>query len=133
MALKAAVDDTTSANGTARREVEVPAGDSLETLDKALLGAGFTYQAKWSRERTEYTFKGTTVTIDKNAGYGYLSEFEAIETDPTKLDDAKAKLRALIAELGIEELDAARLERMFAYYNTHWPEYYGTEKVFNIS
>jgi hypothetical protein len=37
-----------------------------------------------------------------------------------------------MAELGIEELDAARLERMFAYYNAHWPEYYGTEKVFDI-
>jgi adenylate cyclase class IV len=133
LVLKAAVDDTTSANGTARREVEVPAGDSLEALDKALLDAGFTYQAKWSRERNTYICKGITVTIDRNAGYGYLAEFEAIETDPAKLDGAKAKLRALIAELGAEELDAARLERMFAYYNTHWPEYYGTEKVFNIA
>jgi adenylate cyclase class IV len=132
LVLKAAVDDTTSANGTARREVEVPVGVPLDTLDTALLDAGFTYQAKWSRERNEYTFKGINVTIDKNAGYGYLAEFEAIETDPGKLDEAKAKLRALIAELGVQELDAARLERMFAFYNTHWQEYYGTEKVFNI-
>ena len=133
LVLKAAVDDTTSANGTARREVEVPAGNLLDTLDQVLLNAGFTYQAKWSRERNTYTFKDTTVTIDKNAGYGYLAEFEAIETDPAKLDGAKAKLRALMAELGVQELDAARLERMFAYYNTHWHEYYGTEKVFDIS
>jgi predicted adenylyl cyclase CyaB len=133
LVLKAAVDDTTSANGTARREVEVPAGNSLEVLDKILLNAGFTYQAKWSRERNTYTFKGTTVTIDKNAGYGYLAEFEEIVSDPAKLDGAKAKLRALMAELGVQELDAARLERMFGYYNTHWHEYYGTEKVFNIA
>ena len=133
LVLKAAVDDTTSANGTARREVEVPAGSSLDALDKALLDAGFTYQAKWSRERNTYTFKNTTVTIDKNAGYGYLAEFEEIVGDPANLDAVKAKLRALIAELGVQELDAARLERMFAYYNTHWPEYYGTEKVFNIA
>ena len=133
LVLKAAVDDTTSANGTARREVEVPAGNSLDALDATLLAARFTYQAKWSRERNTYTFKGTTVTIDKNAGYGYLAEFEEIVTDPAQLDAAKAKLRTLIAELGIQELDAARLERMFAYYNTHWPEYYGTEKVFNVA
>jgi adenylate cyclase class IV len=133
LVLKAAVDDTTSANGTARREVEVPVNVPLGTLDKALLDAGFSYQAKWSRERNEYTFKGINVTIDKNAGYGYLAEFEAIETDLAKLDEAKAKLRTLMAELGVEELGAARLERMFAYYNTHWPEYYGTEKVFNIA
>jgi len=133
LVLKAAVDDTTSANGTARREVEVPAGASLDILDKALLDAGFTYQAKWSRERQEYVYKGANVTIDKNAGYGYLAEFESIETNPAKLDAAKSNLRALMAELGAEELDAARLERMFAYYNTHWPDYYGTEKVFNIA
>ena len=132
LVLKAAVDDTTSANGTVRREVEVPVGNSLDALDKVLLDAGFTYQAKWSRERQEYVYKGVNVTIDKNAGYGYLAEFEAIETDPANLDSAKAKLRALMAELGAEELDAARLERMFAFYNAHWSEYYGTEKVFTI-
>jgi len=33
---------------------------------------------------------------------------------------------------GLEELDQARLARMFAYYNAHWSEYYGTEKIFVI-
>jgi hypothetical protein len=35
-------------------------------------------------------------------------------------------------ELGVKELDQKRLERMFAFYNTHWPEYYGTDKIFTI-
>ena len=72
------------------------------------------------------------MTIDKNAGYGYLAEFEIIESDPSRADGAKAKLREIIKNVGLEELDQARLGRMFAYYNAHWPEYYGTEKIFVI-
>ena len=132
LVLKAAIDDTTSANGTARREFEKEVTTPLSKLDEAILGAGFSYQAKWSRERTEYEFAGANVTIDKNAGYGYLAEFEVIESDPSRAEATKAKLRKLIESVGLKELDQARLERMFAYYNAHWPEYYGTEKIFVI-
>jgi len=37
-----------------------------------------------------------------------------------------------MAALGVQELPNARLERMFTYYNQHWQEYYGTDKVFTI-
>ncbi len=132
LVLKAAIDDTTSANGTARREFDKEVDLPLETLDRAILGAGFSYQAKWSRERQEFLFAGANVTIDKNAGYGYLAEFEIIEEDPSRAEAAKAKLRDLMKRTGLEELDQARLGRMFAYYNAHWREYYGTEKIFVI-
>jgi adenylate cyclase class IV len=132
LVLKASIDDTTSANGTARREFEEKVDLSLDKLDKAILAAGFTYQSKWSRERQEFRFSGVNVTIDRNAGYGYLAEFESIEKDPARADDAKAELRKLMQSVGCEELDQARLGRMFTFYNAHWPEYYGTEKVFNI-
>ncbi len=132
LVLKASIDDTTSANGTARREFEREVALPIEKLDEALLGAGFEYQAKWSRERTEYKFNGANVTIDKNAGYGYLAEFEMVEQDPSKADETKARLRTLIEDVGLQELDQARLARMFAHYNAHWREYYGTEKIFVI-
>lgn len=132
LVLKAAIDDTTSANGTARREFECAIDASLDELDKALLDAGFSYQAKWSRERTEFQFAGANVAVDKNAGYGYLAEFEMIENDPANAEKAKARLRELITQLGFEELPQDRLGRMFAHYNAHWPEYYGTEKIFVI-
>lgn len=132
LVLKAAIDDTTSANGTARREFECAVDMPLAALDRILLDAGFTYQAKWSRERTEYRLKDTNVTIDKNAGYGYLAEFEKIEHDPARAEAAKTELRDLLAELELEELDQARLGRMFAHYNEHWEEYYGTENIFVI-
>jgi predicted adenylyl cyclase CyaB len=132
LVLKASIDDTTSANGTARREFDKEVDMSLAALDQILLDAGFTYQAKWSREREEYAFAGANVTIDKNAGYGYLAEFEIIENDPAKAEATKAKLRDLMKKAGLEELDQARLGRMFAYYNAHWRDYYGTEKIFVI-
>jgi len=132
LVLKASIDDTTSANGTARREFDKEVRMPLGALDEIILDAGFTYQAKWSREREEYAFAGANVTIDKNAGYGYLAEFEIIEEDPSKAEATKAKLRDLMKRAGLEELDQARLARMFAYYNAHWSEYYGTEKIFVI-
>ena len=52
--------------------------------------------------------------------------------DGREAEYARQELKALMRELGCEELPQARLERMFAYYNTHWQEFYGTEKVFEI-
>ncbi|HUC02160.1 MAG TPA: CYTH domain-containing protein [Candidatus Paceibacterota bacterium] len=132
LVMKASIDDTTSANGTARQEFESEVAMPIDDLDKIILDAGFTYQAKWSRERQEYKFSGANVTIDKNAGYGYLAEFEMIESDPSKADAVKARLRKLIEDVGLHELDQARLARMFDHYNAHWPEYYGTEKIFVV-
>jgi adenylate cyclase class IV len=132
LVLKAAIDDTTSANGTARREFEKAVPMTLNELDEKIMKAGFTYQAKWSREREEFSFAGANVTIDKNAGYGYLAEFETIEDDPTRADAAKEKLRGLMKQVGVDELDQARLGRMFGYYNEHWRDYYGTDKIFVI-
>jgi adenylate cyclase class IV len=133
MVVKASIDDTTSSNGISRMEFEAPTTDlNLEQLDQLLLDSGLQYQAKWSRERESYQTPDAIVCIDKNAGYGYLAEFEAVVTDPTKVEEVKQKLRQTMADLGVEELDQARLERMFAFYNAHWPEYYGTDKVFTV-
>jgi len=34
--------------------------------------------------------------------------------------------------LGVRELPQDRLERMFKFYNSHWREYYGTDKIFTV-
>ncbi len=130
--LKASIDDTTSSNGTARLEFESLMPLSLYELDKLILDCGFKYQAKWSRERQEFKYKDVTVDVDKNAGYGYLAEFELVLDDPEKADAGKSRLRDLMADLGVEELPQDRLARMFDYYNANWPDYYGTEKIFNV-
>lgn len=132
LVIKASVDDTTSSNGTARLEWESKVEKTIEELDQLVLKSGFTYQAKWSRERQEFKYKGANVSIDKNAGYGYLSEFEMVVDDKSKADETKALLRNMMQELEIAELPQDRLARMFDFYNHNWKDYYGTEKIFTI-
>ena len=133
LVLKISVDEGTSFNTVGRREFEVKIPNlTLEELDQLVLKSGFEYQAKWSRERTEFAFKDINITIDENAGYGYLAEFEKVVEDEIKVPQAKADLKKLMEELGVHELPQDRLERMFAFYNAHWPDYYGTDKVFVV-
>ena len=129
---KVSVGSDSSFNGVARLEFEEKVNLSLEELDNLLLAHGFRYQAKWSREREEYLCKGVAVTLDKNAGYGWLAEFEKMVKDEDTLEAARKEVRALMEQCGVVELQQDRLERMFAFYNAHWGEYYGTEKVFTI-
>jgi predicted adenylyl cyclase CyaB len=131
--LKASIGDGTSANAVSRIEFESEAkGKTLQDLDNVLLEAGLTYQAKWSREREEYQSKDMNVCIDKNAGYGYLAEFEKVINDEKAVPKVKKELLDFMKEIGLEELGQDRLERMFAHYNNHWNEYYGSDKTFII-
>ncbi len=132
--VKATVNDETSSNGTARIEWEVDlAPMTLEEMDAKVLQAGFSYQAKWSREREGYNLNENTVLcLDKNAWYGYLTEFERVIDDASLVDSTRTELLAIIESLGYAELDQARLARMFDFYNKNWNDYYGTEKVFTL-
>ncbi len=131
--MKAAIDDTTSANGTARIEFEEEVKvHTLHELDNLLLEAGLNYEAKWSREREEYQYKDMHVCIDKNAGYGFLAEFEKMAETPEQALETKEYIRKELHELGVEELPQDRLARMFDFYNTHWQDYYGTNNVFTV-
>lgn len=130
--IKASVGDDTSANGVKRIEFEAVIPKKLDELDSLLLSAGCTYQAKWSREREVYQAGDINVCLDKNAGYGYVAEFEKMTAIEAELENVRKELLDTMQSLGVSELPQDRLERMFAHYNTHWPEYYGTEKTFII-
>jgi adenylate cyclase class IV len=131
--VKLSVDDTSSSNGIQRIEwEEVFIGMPIDDLDAILLESDFEYQAKWSRERVEYEFDNITVCLDKNAGYGYLAEFEMVIANPEETQRAEDNLGGIMARVGVKELDQERLGRMFAHYNENWRDYYGTEKTFNI-
>lgn len=132
LVIKASIGQDTSANGVSRLEFESEMKMTLGELDKLLLDAGLKYQAKWSREREEYKLKDVNICLDKNAGYGYLAEFEKVVTDHTLADIVKKELLGVMKDFEVEELPQDRLERMFAYYNKNWRDYYGTEKIFNI-
>jgi predicted adenylyl cyclase CyaB len=132
--MKASIGDDTSSNGVMRREIETTVSDfsTLDALDAEVLAAGYQYQAKWSRTREEYKVNDLNVCLDKNAGYGYLAEFEKIIQDSSQAEQTKDELLSFMNTIGLAELPQERLERMFAYYNEHWPEYYGTENIFVI-
>jgi len=160
LVVKASVDDTTSFNGTARLEWESQvfspsplaraggqrpdagkksAADDIQRLDDLVLKSGFEYQAKWSRERQEFVFHPAgmaqatiNVSLDKNAGYGHLAEFEMVIDDQSKAEETKAFIRSVMQDLETEELMQDRLTRMFDYYNQNWKDYYGTDKIFVI-
>lgn len=132
LVVKASVDEGTSENTVSRLEFEEPVAVTLDELDARVEKAGFAYQAKWSRAREEYAYKGANVCLDRNAGYGYLAEFEKVIDDESQVTETRALLTELMNELGVAELPQDRLERMFAHYNESWPEYYGTDKTFTI-
>jgi adenylate cyclase class IV len=132
LVVKASVDAGTSENTISRIEFEEPVDITLDELDALVMKAGFDYQAKWSREREEFTYKGANVCIDYNAGYGYLAEFEKITDDETAVPQVREEIEALMAELGVVELPQDRLARMFDFYNQNWRDYYGTTKTFII-
>lgn len=92
--VKASVDDTTSSNGTARIEFEEAVAQlALHELDQLMLDHGFPYQSKRSRERKEYQYKDMHVCIDKNAGYGYVAEFEKVIPDRDQAEATKENIR----------------------------------------
>lgn len=132
LVVKASIDEGSSANTVKRMEFEEPVDISLDELDVLVAAAGYQYQAKWSRQREEYVCKGVNVCLDRNAGYGYLAEFEKIIADEAEADAVRAELDELMAELGVVELSQDRLARMFDFYNQNWADYYGTEKTFVI-
>ena len=132
LVIKASVGDDTSSNGVKRIEFESLMPMRLAELDDLLLKSGCTYQAKWSREREEYGSGDMHVCIDKNAGYGYVAEFEKVTKDKDILEKVRNDLLLVMEKLGVEELKQDRLERMFSHYNANWEKYYGTENIFNI-
>ena len=133
LVVKASLDDLTSSNGVSRMEFEEPVPNlSLDDLDALLLESGFQYQAKWSRDREEYKVGDIAVCLDRNAGYGYVAEFEKIINEASEAEMTKREILEFMNGLGVEELPQDRLERMFAYYNAHWSDYYGTDNIFVI-
>lgn len=132
LVIKASLGEDSSQNGVSRLEFEEVMPMSLEELDKKILDCGLEYQAKWSRQREEYKKDNMAVCIDKNAGYGYLAEFEVVTEKEDEVENVKNNLLKFMEEMGTEELKQDRLERMFDFYNKNWPDYYGTDKIFNI-
>lgn len=131
--IKAAKGDEDEQHALERLEgdYETTLGD-IDALDELIQQAGYGFLSKWSRDRREFKYKDYTVTIDRNAGYGYLAEVEKVVATEEEAAAAKDQILAELDSLGFEELSQERIGRMFAFYNEHWPEYYRTDKTFTV-
>lgn len=133
LVVKGSLDATSAVHSHRRIEFEERVNLSIKELDQIIISSGFDYEAKWSAERKMYAFKDFTVDIFFTPGYGYVVEFEKVIHDPNAIEHTRSYILQIMKDIGLEELDAARLERMYAYYNAHWQDYYGTQNVFTIA
>lgn len=132
LVVKGALDSASADHSHRRIEFEEQIDLPIEELDALLLKAGFELEAKWSADRRMFRYRDLTVDVMFSPGYGYVVEFEKVIDDESAIESTRENVLHTMAGFGIEELDPDRLERMFAYYNAHWPEYYGTNKVFTV-
>lgn len=130
--VKGSLDATSAAHSHQRMEFEAEIDLTIDELDDLVLSSGWQLEAKWQAKRKIYEALGLTIDLMFSPGYGYVVEFEKVVSDESDRTAAHDQVIAVMESLGISELPNDRLERMFAYYNEHWPEYYGTDKVFTV-
>lgn len=130
--VKGSLDHASAAHSHQRMEFEEVVDLTIDELDTIVLQSGWELEAKWQAERTIYSALGLTIDMIKTPGYGYMVEFEKVVSSDTSRDAAHQLVVDVMETLGAKELPNDRLERMFAYYNQHWQEYYGTDNVFVV-
>lgn len=130
--VKGSLDNTSAAHSHQRMDFEAEIRLTIDELDDLVLSSGWRLEAKWQAKRKIYKALGLTIDLMFSPGYGYVVEFEKVVLNESDRTAAHDQVMAVMESLGIQELANDRLERMFAYYNDHWPEYYGTDKIFTI-
>ena len=130
--VKGSLDDVSAAHSHHRMEFEAPVDLHITELDELVEQSGWQLEAKWQADRRIYDTMGLTLDMFFTPGYGYMAEFEKVVAADEDRESAHQKLVDTMESLGVEELPNPRLERMFAYYNQHWREYYGTDNVFVV-
>lgn len=134
LVVKSSNNNDSSTHSVSRLEFEYEFPDmNMEELDRVLEDLGREYLSKRSRIRTNYVLGDITICLDQNAWYGYLVEFETVVHGDESKPTAEARLRDLMKELDIQEMDQWVLETMFKYYNAHRQEYYGTNRIFSLT
>ncbi len=131
--VKGSLDSTSAVHSHHRMEFEEVVPLTLAELDRRVELSGWQLEAKWQADRKLYETMGITLDLFFTPGYGYMAEFERVVHDDTDREAAHEQLVEVMRTLGVQEVSGDRLERMFAYYNQHWSEYYGTDKIFTVA
>ena len=94
---------------------------------------GYKYDTKWYRKRLEYKLKSFNITIDFNAGYGWVAEIEKVVKNNNEVEKAKKDISDFAKEVGIEPATKELFNKMYTYYKKNWKKYYTTKTTFDIN
>ncbi len=111
-------------------EIKVARADFLR-LDEVFCSLGYKYDTKWYRKRTEYKYKNFSITIDFNAGYGWIAEIERT-VQPGNEEMAKKEILSLAKEIGLKPATKELFNKMYEYYKKNWSHYIKTKSTFDI-
>jgi len=115
-----------------REELEVRVDEeAFDTLDSILTNLGYDYNTKWHRERTEYHYHDFAITLDFNAGYGWVAEIEKVVSEGEE-DSAKQEISALAQEIGLQPTPPEVFDKMYHYYKKNWQYYFDSGKTFTL-
>lgn len=115
-----------------RDEIEVKVERSdFKRLDEIFISLGYKYDTKWYRKRLEYKLTDFNITLDFNAGYGWVTEIEKIiRTGSEK--KAKQDILNFAKEIGIKPASQSLFDKMYKFYKKNWQHYYESKKTFDI-
>lgn len=144
LVVKVSLNDTTSSNGTVRKEFNIKMHPTtINYLDSILIHRGdFEVLSRWQRKRINLfgymvdllpnpCYEGVVnVAIDYNVGYGHLVEFEIETSKPLNTEELESDLKSLMASLGFKELPQEHLAKMFEAYNDNWEWYFNNKYTF---
>jgi predicted adenylyl cyclase CyaB len=115
-----------------REEVEVEVKrEAFELLDTILRSLGYDYDTKWYRERTEYILDNFTITLDFNAGYGWVAEIEQV-VPAGKEDQAREAIVQLARRIGLKPTPKEIFDKMYQHYKKNWQYYIEEKTVFSF-
>lgn len=116
-----------------RDEIEVKtARANFNNLDKILTSLGYKYDTKWYRKRSQYKLGNLNITIDFNAGYGWVTEIERI-TKKGGEKKAEEEILKFAKKIGIKPASQKLFDKMYKFYKKNWRHYYKTKTTFDIN
>ena len=103
-----------------REEIEIKSDTKdFENLEKLYQALGYKVKIKWFRDRTEFEWKGTKISLDYTRGYGYIVELERM-ADPKDKDAELEMIKSQMKELGITITPKQEFADRFKDYEKNW-------------
>lgn len=105
-----------------REEIEVKSDiKDFENLERLYQTLGYEVKIKWFRDRSEFEWKKTKVSLDFTRGYGYIVELERM-ADPKDKKKELGVIKKQMAELKIVITPKQEFADKFANYEKNWKE-----------